>query len=59
MVNRTYGTVLYYKRKSEKQYGGKENRKRIQKGIKDEKRENMVNAVKQRKERRAGRENCS
>jgi len=43
----------------EEQYGSKENRKRKRKGIKEEKIENKVNAVKQRKERRAGREKCS
>jgi DNA integrity scanning protein DisA with diadenylate cyclase activity len=38
----------------EKQYGGKENRKRKRKGIKEEKTENMVDAVKQRKEEGLG-----
>jgi hypothetical protein len=42
----------------EKQYGSKGNRKRKRKVIKEEKTENMVNAVKQRKKRRGGRENC-
>lgn len=39
----------------EKQCGSEENRKRKLKGIEEEKTENMVNAVKQRKEKRAGR----
>jgi len=43
----------------ERQYRSKEKRKRKRKGIKEEKRENIVSVVKQRKEKRAGKENCS
>ena len=59
MVNGISAKFCNMKGRVEKQYGNKEKSKRKRAGIKEEKTENMVKAVNQRKERRAGRENCS